>query len=591
MAIADPNMAMLDAEDEMSAGQTPNQMRYSELMQRAVPGHSQSLRLLASNGSVFAPNGASQIRIPLNIAHGGFIDTDSSVLKVDIQCQRTVPNSGSAVAVDALLDGGIAACIDILRIEAPNGSILEEIRGYNLLNANLNKFIRSPEVAKSFTHQFDGSSEDGSPLKNDGVAWAAITGGSGGTVQQSSSKTFTLQLSLSGILSSHRYFPAGYTTGTACHVVIQLAPASDALCLMPQIPQTATNASFLTNSAASVEYTLSNVEYLAQIVRFQSETEALFSSMISQVGGIQMDFSSPHHVSTTSLAADSSRSATQWVVTMPIRTRNTNAVFHLIQELSDRNSVTSFSLSSLRARQATTYQHRLGGELMPQQPIRISSNNVAHSFYETVRCFKSPSDLHSACMIQRPKGSIASANLSSARYVGRREDVTGLVANADVTTASASLVVKSASGSVTQIGPVGTRGVLRLGGGTVYTFTVAASNTLTLGVTATWAADDGIEILSIDSGDGDDPGIDTLCFFPTSTTTVPDPVCSFVPALALQSFNDAGILSGQDYSSQTLNLELLLNCSHGTSVSQCQSYVLASGVVTLTADGQMFSSL
>lgn len=580
---------MLDS-DQIDMGSTPAQMRFSDLMSSAVPGDTKSLRLQANNGAVFSPSGSQIIRIPMNVSHGFFIDTASSCLKMDIQVTRSVPANSTSVPTDIFLDGGIASVIDVFRIEAPNGSLLEEIRGYNLLNANLSKYIRAKDVSESYAHQFDGSSSNGSPLANDKVQFTQSVNSTGSAVTQTSTtKTFCLQLNLSGILSSHRYFPAGFTTGSPCTIVIQLANATDALVALPTTPAgaEATDATWSTQNAGTIDYNLTNIEYMAQIVSFNDETQQLFTSMLSQVGGVMVDFNTPYHVSTSSLNSDSTGSATQFIANLPVRTRSTNAVFHLIQNLPDRNNILAFGLSSLRARKATQYQHRLGGMLYPQQPITISNNNQAHAYYETVRCFKSPSDHHTANMLKKSTTNITTANLSGNIYEDGGK-VVGLLANA-AASAQTALVVKASSGNVLEVGAVGAKGVLSVGK-TLAEFTIAASNTFTLGAASTWSANDPIRILSVDVVDRpDDPGISTLEFYPSTASS--DAVCSFIPALSLQTYDDSGVLSGADYSNQTLNLELLLNCSAATTVTQCQSYVLAAGVYTLQADGQLFSSI
>ena len=356
---------------------------------------------------------------------------------------------------------------------------------------------------------------------------------------------------------------------------------------MPTVPggATQTDSTWITSNAASFDYTLSNVEFVSQIVSFNSETESLFKSMLSQIGGIQWDFNTPYHLSTTSLGPDSSESATQWVLTLPVRSRNTNSVFHLIQSLGDRSNILNFGLSALRANKTTSFQHRIGGVVMPMQPITVSANNVALAYHETTRCFKSPADTHSPNMLQKSEFNTTSANLTGSIFAA---NVVGLLADVAKSTAETALVVKAASGHTDQVGAVGTKGSLMVGD-KVASFTIAASNTFTLGTGTTWADDAPIRILSIDTQDRpDDIGKGTLEFYPSSGTNA---VCSFVPALSLQTYDDSGLLSGVDYSNQTLNLELILNCSHSTGITQAASYALISGICTLQSDGQLFASI
>ena len=257
---------MMEEEMQYSAAPSPAQLRYSELVQRAIASNVQTLQYQPSNGSTFSfQGGTKSIRIPLSLPHGTFLDSRQSYLSFTVKVSATNTDSNSK---NIYLDSSASSFIDVLSVQGPDGSILQRTDGYSESVAALKSVQSDFNHLKSFGCLTDGSSKSG--VQTDGAKFTFAANSA-----EQHSQTFAIPL-MSGILNAEKLIPAGFLSGAPLSLIIDLSSPVKALVAESGI------------TASSITYQISEVLYSAQVVTLNAQDTALFTDMMQAMGGIQI---------------------------------------------------------------------------------------------------------------------------------------------------------------------------------------------------------------------------------------------------------------------------------------------------------------
>ena len=157
----------------------PIGLQYRLSIADAVPSSHNISQFLASNASNFTP---SNNTIRINVSSGAFLDLKNAVLEFDLK---------NTTGTDPCrLDGGAGCVINRIRILSSDGSEIERIDSYNLLDCVIDQYTSSDGDARI------KSAQKGAPLFSDDTpAFDAVsnTGSAAGT------STATLQCYETGL--------------------------------------------------------------------------------------------------------------------------------------------------------------------------------------------------------------------------------------------------------------------------------------------------------------------------------------------------------------------------------------------------------
>ena len=142
------------ADDEQTAPlPLPKEMMYSSLLERAAPSERTTRLFQPNNGSTFSSSTASEIRIPITLPHGTFLDSNSIHLNMGVTLSVTA--AASAKVCD--LDGGIDSVLREISVIGPDGAILSRTSSYNVLSAQMKTLTMDAAAAdQSYITQTTG---------------------------------------------------------------------------------------------------------------------------------------------------------------------------------------------------------------------------------------------------------------------------------------------------------------------------------------------------------------------------------------------------------------------------------------------------
>ena len=115
---------------EVLASPMPSTLQYSNLIQRATPSERFQRRFPSSSGGPFTETN-NQIRIPLSLSSGLFLDARNSFIEMELAITATGDDK------TVMLDGGIASLVDSIQILSSTGAVIEDIRNHAQLHAIL----------------------------------------------------------------------------------------------------------------------------------------------------------------------------------------------------------------------------------------------------------------------------------------------------------------------------------------------------------------------------------------------------------------------------------------------------------------------
>ena len=363
----------------------PEQMRFSQLQERAAPAIIQERAFTPSNGATFSPDNAREIRIPISVSHGQFVDVRHSFLSVEVEINNAAAVASGKHAM-ANIDGGVESIVESFSIIGSDGTILERLTNANLIAQAMKTAKYTQGYADNtamLTEGFSGTQPKDGAL----YVWPASS-----AANTKVSQTFTFNLSLSALLNSDRYLPLGFLSGSALSLSLTLAPA--AVCLAAHTA----NADLIAMGLMS--YNVKNVQYVASVISYDASTTNLFQSLMSEIGGVQLTSRGVQELGTNSLAA-SAASGINVTLSLPCRTRSTIAMMHLIRATADSATATNYYISSRRSRRITQYQHSIGGLRYPVAPINVSPSNTAAAMSQIQKSFYTNHDHAAGGIIKR----------------------------------------------------------------------------------------------------------------------------------------------------------------------------------------------
>ena len=349
----------------------PAGVNFANLLPLGVRGVAKARKFQPNNGQQFTSVN-NIIRIPLNST--GFIDTQHSYLQWDIAIN-------GAVATGICLEGSSQCVIRTLRIEGSDGSELERIDNYNVAQAALSDLqvgsnhkntiengmdlsFGAPAAAATFlTSQATDLTGTAPVVANQApLLWTNADAGT--------TKGCCMKL-MSGLLNNPKYLPCGFVAGGG--VVLELTLDTDVIALY-DIGQAGTAAT----------YTISNVNYIAQVVEMADSFNEAFRSMLNEQSGIQWAGQTlrGHQFNFQGSAVASTQ-------TVPIaeRAKSIKAIYQIFRSQAQINSIDNHSLTRRTFNGCTQYQFRIGSNVYPSQPVRgsnLAPNEYIAELYKSV---------------------------------------------------------------------------------------------------------------------------------------------------------------------------------------------------------------
>lgn len=132
--------------------ETPQEVKYSQLLPVGVNAKTQKRRFYAPPSSAYGPSGTNICRIQLNSP--GFMNLQDGLLFF------TVTNTTGNAAYDAYIDGSAHSFIQRLTVYSPKMEILEQIDDYHVLASLLSDAQLSKEYRGSVGNSLAGYSKD-----------------------------------------------------------------------------------------------------------------------------------------------------------------------------------------------------------------------------------------------------------------------------------------------------------------------------------------------------------------------------------------------------------------------------------------------
>ena len=363
----------------------PIGLQYRLSIADAVPASHNISQFLASNASDFTP---SNNTIRINVSSGAFLDLKNAVLEFDLK---------NTTSTDpARLDGGAGCVINRIRVLSSDGSEIERIDSYNLLDCVLDQYTASDGSARI------KSAQKGSPrFADDTPAFDEATSGALATGERTASPYETgitisgtqtagddtagkLQLKVSGV-GGIGYDPRQsdiLNTGITRHYSMGLKCGffnpSTAKLLPPNTPfqleiTLGAAADCIVNLAGAnaVNYQLNNAElHIPAVVVNDPNYMAMVNQRLSQ--GISYKCNSyDHFVNTTASGAGKD------VIQLSARARSLKGLMSVMRQQSKVSSDNDFKLSKRSIQYVSDYSYKVGSQNYPVDRVNLSTDTTA----------------------------------------------------------------------------------------------------------------------------------------------------------------------------------------------------------------------
>lgn len=307
-------------------------------------------------------SGQRTIRVPLTSS--GFLDPLNSYLKFKLRAIRS-DSADPASDVRLTLDHAATAIINRLRIEGSDGAELERIENFNVLMAAIDSY----NVADNAQLGVDSILEGKAPTTlAPNSALQVPTSGTGAASFDAAnvSQTYCVKLA-SALLTSHKYIPVGFISGAGLTLELQL-----------EDPKTAFVDS-ATAATVTLDYVVSDVEYVGHVMEFSTEFEQDFGASLMQQGPIYFTgVSYRNFVYTTS-------NANQFSIPVAERARSMKALMVAIRDSADVLNAGTHSVSRRLGHGITQYQFKIGSAVYPQQPVAFDTDVTTAAGFKTSR--------------------------------------------------------------------------------------------------------------------------------------------------------------------------------------------------------------
>lgn len=357
----------------------PSGVRYSSgAIPMATPAKSACRKFYPSNGREFSTSQTKVIQLPL-AAEGQFLDASGhSFLKFDLSTTLThVARTDASATTKGIVSSplrywlnsaGAMGVIRRLRILSATGQQLEDIDDYNALQSLMVDLQCSENYVKSHLKARAGV----------GLAQVAVTA-TGGLAQPqtdyfeagvansdgvlaagtaTSTRSYSINL-MSGLLQQTKYLPLLATKGG-----IQIEITLEEPNVVFAFPHA--------RAGDAISYSLSNVEYVAELIDFGPEFNMRFLQMLQAVGGVRMSGTTFRtHVGSFSKGQASP------VLSISERARSIKSIFTIMRRGDKYNKINEESVGDRDAGGDgggdLSYQYRVGSLTYPDHPIPYST--------------------------------------------------------------------------------------------------------------------------------------------------------------------------------------------------------------------------
>ena len=184
-------------------------------------------------------------------------------------------------------------------------------------------------------------------------------------------------------------------------LVLELTLDTDANCLF-------------TNGNTASTYSVSDVNYVGQMVEFEERFNQSFRSMLSQQGGIQFHGTTyrSHQYNFTSAASGSA------VVPVAERSKSIKALYTIFRRSDVLNDDEKYAISRRCSNDVENVQWKIGSNVFPSQPVKGSSTDKSQFVAELVKAVSSLGDVRMGSVINNTNFAIidVSAAFGTAFY-------------------------------------------------------------------------------------------------------------------------------------------------------------------------------
>lgn len=381
----------------------PPQMKFSQLIERSAPATIQEREFSTTNGSTFSPANSKEMRFAVQVAHGTFVDPRHSYFSFDVEMKvATVTASKRTIGN---IDGGVVSLIQDIAIIGSDGAILERITNQNLIAQAL-KCVTAHKATQDGMQAITEGSNGTAP--NLGCQFLFDnTGSTSATANMTQTKRFNFTLNTSALLNSDKYLPLGFLQGSALSISLTLADDNTAL-------SNVSTASGSYEVAQGLSYQVRNATYNASCITYDSATTSLFTSLLQEIGGVQIHGVGVQQLGTNSIPAGAGTS--NHTISLPCRNRSTIALVHLMHDSVKLVSQTRHSISERTCRLLSEYSHSIGGVRYPIADVTLSTNNPAQGITEIQKVFYNMGDVNSGGLLHNGVDSTAAGDAGTFKY-------------------------------------------------------------------------------------------------------------------------------------------------------------------------------
>ena len=337
----------------------PSSVDYSKLLPLGVKGVSKARKFQPNNGSTFT-SANPVIRIPLNST--GFLDAQHSYLSFTCTFTKSDGNN-------CCIDGGAQGVIRQLRMEGSDGSELERVDNYNLIW----NVMTQCQVGENHSATLMNAMEAVPTVAGDNTSVTNTNGQSRG---------YSVKL-MSALLNNSKMIPLGFVAGGG--LVLELTLDSDQIAVW-------------NNLGTQGTYSISDVNYVGQVVEMEEGFNQSFRAMLGSSGGIQWAGSTFRGHNYSFLSAVSGNAN----IPVSERAKSIKSLYTILRVnsgASDQFSATGYTLSRRTSNDVTSYQVKIGSNVWPSQPIKGSQTDASQFVAELVKSFSALGDVRQGSSI------------------------------------------------------------------------------------------------------------------------------------------------------------------------------------------------
>jgi len=330
----------------------PKQARYA-MLPLGVPSSRRTIRVNPiDGGSAYAPDSVNVCRI--RMPQQGYLDCQSSYLTYRLGRKDGAAGNqtGELTTQDMRLENGGAAWIKNFSVLGNDGTVVENIQNYNLLQAIVGKATLGDDYLASPAAECAGWGDDAQR-----ESWLRAN------------KEYSIQLNHSGIMNNPKYLPLKFIAG-GLEIMFELAPTAECC---------------RRGALSTEEYQITNVQYVCDIVDFTDEFDNMFRQQMASEG-VNLHFD---HYKSHVASIDSQQPRIQ----LSERTTSLKSVLAVMRASTEVSSDTNNSLSDYKSSSNTNgtaglskYSFTLGAERYPRFDLE-AGNGSCRAYSEAQKAF------------------------------------------------------------------------------------------------------------------------------------------------------------------------------------------------------------